>query len=74
MRPHVLWIRVITGAHAGYEAFIPQMKLQPSDSKLPFTLECHQFPIRLCFAMTINKSQSIVLNSATCFSLAESCT
>lgn len=60
MRPHVLRIRVISGTHAGYEAFIPRMKLQPSDSKLPFTLERHQFPIRLCFAMAINKSQGTI--------------
>lgn len=57
MRPHVLQVRIITGPTAGAVAFIPHMKLQPSDSKLPFTLELHQFPVRLCFAMTVNKSQ-----------------
>jgi ATP-dependent DNA helicase PIF1 len=31
--------------------------LSYTDGSLPFTLSCKQFPVRLCFAMTINKSQ-----------------
>ena len=31
--------------------------MTPSDQFLPFKLRRHQFPIRLSFAMTINKSQ-----------------
>ncbi|KAF2348978.1 UvrD-like helicase C-terminal domain, partial [Trinorchestia longiramus] len=33
------------------------INLAPSDSDLPFTLGRTQFPIRLSYAMTINKSQ-----------------
>ena len=33
------------------------VKLAPSDVSLPFTLERKQFPIRLSYCMTINKSQ-----------------
>ena len=33
------------------------MKLAPPEANLPFILEGRQFPIRLAFAMTINKSQ-----------------
>jgi hypothetical protein len=33
------------------------MTLTPSDSPLPFTLKQRQFPVRLAFSMTINKSQ-----------------
>ena len=36
---------------------IPRITLQPSDSRFPFTLRRRQFPVRLAFAMTINKSQ-----------------
>ena len=37
--------------------FVPRITLSPSDSKLPFVLKRRQFPIFVCFAMTINKSQ-----------------
>jgi hypothetical protein len=35
---------------------IPRIKISSGD-ELPFTLTRKQFPIRVCFAMTINKSQ-----------------
>uniref|UniRef100_A0A453HZ13 DNA replication helicase domain-containing protein n=1 Tax=Aegilops tauschii subsp. strangulata TaxID=200361 RepID=A0A453HZ13_AEGTS len=31
--------------------------MSPSDSKWPFILKRRQYPISVCFAMTINKSQ-----------------
>jgi len=33
------------------------LTLSPSDTNLPFTFQCKQFPIMVSFAMTINKSQ-----------------
>ena len=33
------------------------MNLVPSDSSFPFKFQRQQFPIDMCFAMTINKSQ-----------------
>ena len=36
---------------------LPRIKLTTSDEELPFILERKQFPVRLCFAMTVNKSQ-----------------
>ena len=53
----VLHMKIITGPCAGQTAFIPQITLTPSDGELPFELHCHQFPVRLAFGMTINKSQ-----------------
>jgi hypothetical protein len=53
----VLEVRVVTGAHAGETAFIPRISLIPSEEDLPFKLCRRQFPLRLTFAMTINKSQ-----------------
>jgi len=38
------------------------MDLVPSDSGLPFKIQRRQFPISLCFAMTINKSQGQTLS------------
>ena len=37
--------------------FIPRITLAPSAEDLPIPLRQQQFPIRLAFAMTINKSQ-----------------
>ena len=48
---------LITGVGAGQTVFIPRITLAPSDSELPFTLRRRQFPVRLAYSMTINKSQ-----------------
>lgn len=53
---------VVTGQNAGSRVFIPRTELSPSDSNLPFELKRRQFPVRLAFAMTINKSQGQTLN------------
>jgi ATP-dependent DNA helicase PIF1 len=54
---HVITAAVISGKHHGEVVYIPRMDLVPSDSGLPFKFCRRQFPICLCFAMTINKSQ-----------------
>ena len=53
----VLDAELISGDKSGRRVLIPRIKLAPSDPNLPFTLERCQFPIRLAYAMTINKSQ-----------------
>lgn len=53
----VLKADIITGSHVGQEVLIPRIVLLHDETKLPFTLRRRQFPIRLCYAMTINKSQ-----------------
>nr|XP_023883470.1 uncharacterized protein LOC111995771 [Quercus suber] len=53
----VIEAKVITGSHVGNKVFIPRIVLSPSDTKWPFVLKRRQFPISVCFAMTINKSQ-----------------
>lgn len=54
---HVLKAKVISGSHIGDIVYIPRMLLIPSDSRLPFKFQRRQFPVQVCFAMTINKSQ-----------------
>ena len=54
---HVLDAEIPTGACKGTRVLIPRIKLNPSDVNLPFVLQCTQFPIRLSYSMTINKSQ-----------------
>ena len=54
------WItcRVLTGKHAGNEVDLPRLLFRhKADSKLPVEFTRKQFPIRVCFAMTIMKSQ-----------------
>lgn len=49
---------IVNGQHAGNRVFIPRIPLSPSkDVSLPFKFKRKQFPIRLSFAMTINKAQ-----------------
>ena len=46
----------------GQRVFIPKMNLNPSDNTLPFELNRKQFPIRLAYAITINRAQGQTLN------------
>jgi len=54
----VIDAEIISGSRVGDRVFIPRMCLLPSDSGLPFAFQRRQFPVKTCFAMTINKSQS----------------
>jgi hypothetical protein len=53
----VLEVRLLTGHHARETVFIPRLYNQPSDDQNAFKFTRKQFPIKLCFSMTINKSQ-----------------
>ena len=53
---HVIEATILTeGPSAGKDVFIPRIPMIPTD--LPFKFKRLQFPLRPCFAMTINKSQ-----------------
>src|SRR6266540_596046 len=54
---HVIDAEILIGSHLGKRVFIPRISITPSDTELPFKLICRQFPIRLAFAMSINKAQ-----------------
>ena len=53
--PHVLEATVFTGPGTNEDIFIPRIPLMPVD--MPFEFKRLQFPVRLSFAITINKSQ-----------------
>ena len=61
LQPHVIDAEIAIGRHKGARVFIPRITLSPSQTNLPFTLKRKQFPIRLSFAMTINKAQGQTL-------------
>ncbi|RCV20748.1 hypothetical protein SETIT_4G082300v2 [Setaria italica] len=49
---------IVLGQHAGKRVFLPRIPLCPSDDEMfPFQFKRKQFPIRLSFAMAVNKSQ-----------------
>ncbi|KAL4579876.1 hypothetical protein LXL04_016044 [Taraxacum kok-saghyz] len=55
---NVIDTEIAVGQHAGKRVFLPKIPLTPSDDDMfPFKLKRKQFPVRLCFAITINKAQ-----------------
>lgn len=49
---------IVLGQHAGKRVFLPRIPLCPSDDEIfPFKFKRTQFPLRLSFAMTVNKAQ-----------------
>jgi hypothetical protein len=49
---------IVLGQHSGTRVFLPRIPLCPSNEEMfPFKFKRKQFPIRLSFAMTINKAQ-----------------
>lgn len=58
MRDRVLEVRLLSGEHKGEIALIPRISLIPTGATdLTFLLRRHQFPVRLAFALSINKAQ-----------------
>jgi hypothetical protein len=53
----IIEAQIITGSNIGDRVFIPRIIFPINDKKCPFTIKRRQFPIRPCYAMTINKSQ-----------------
>ena len=49
--------RILGGEFHDQLRLIPRIKLTTTENDMPYILSRRQYPIRLCFAMTINKSQ-----------------
>jgi ATP-dependent exoDNAse (exonuclease V), alpha subunit - helicase superfamily I member len=54
---HCIEARILGGDFNNQIWLLPQIKLTTTEGQFPFILVCKQFPIRLCFAMTVNKAQ-----------------
>lgn len=55
LKLNVIQAMILRGKFKGEDVLIPRIQLIPND--LPFVFKRLQFPVRLAFAMTINKSQ-----------------
>jgi hypothetical protein len=59
---NVIGAQVVNGSHSNERVYITRMNLIPSDANVSITFQRRQFPLCLCFAMTINKSQGQTLS------------
>lgn len=54
---------ILCGSQVGTRHLIPRIEMEPTDTRLPFQFKRIQFPLQICFAMTINKSQGQSLDT-----------
>ncbi|GKA41561.1 DNA helicase [Tanacetum coccineum] len=55
--PKIIEAQIVTGTKVGQKVYLPRLPLTLKDPKMPFTFKRKQFPMKICYAMTINKSQ-----------------
>ncbi|KAK9050800.1 hypothetical protein SSX86_030230 [Deinandra increscens subsp. villosa] len=65
----VLEAVIISGTHVGTKALICRVDMTPTTTCWPFQMKRRQFPVKVCFAMTINKSQGQTFNRVCVFLL-----
>jgi hypothetical protein len=54
---HILEVQILGGRYDGNIEIIPWIRLTSATGELPFSLTRLQFPVRLAFAISINKAQ-----------------
>ena len=69
---HLLECTIAGGEHSNRTVLIPRISLRPKDREYPFEWSRRQFPVRVAFAMTINKSQGQTLKNVGVW-LKDSC-
>lgn len=62
LQKNLIEAEILTGCGVGEAVFIPRIPLIPHN--YPFEFKRVQFPVSVCFAMTINKSQGQTLKAA----------
>lgn len=53
----VIEAEILIGENAGKKILIPRIVMTTADTNCPYKMRRRQYPIRVCYAMTINKSQ-----------------
>jgi ATP-dependent DNA helicase PIF1 len=54
---------IMSGTHKGKSILIPRISLTLKNNRLSFVLQRHQYPIKVCYCKTINKSQGQTLQT-----------
>ena len=57
IKQYVIEAKVLSGPQKEQTIFIPRISLYPDEEESPFIFKRRQFPIKLAFSVTINKSQ-----------------
>ncbi|XP_076044787.1 uncharacterized protein LOC143027390 [Oratosquilla oratoria] len=72
LRRNVIVGKILTGVYRNTQILLPRVTLEATDT--PAAFKRYQFPVKLCYAMTINKSQGqtfekcgVLLDSSQCF-------
>ncbi|KAK9683442.1 hypothetical protein RND81_10G141700 [Saponaria officinalis] len=53
----IIEANIITKTKVGNKVLIPRIVMTTTDRRIPFVLKRRQYPLKPCYAMTINKSQ-----------------
>lgn len=64
---NIIGVVIVTRSNIGCKVYIPRLNLIPFDRMTYFKFERRQFPLIICFAMTINKSQGQSLSDVGVF-------
>ncbi|XP_033142724.1 uncharacterized protein LOC103861187 [Brassica rapa] len=67
MGEKVIKTELLTATKKTDPILLPRIILSPLESNHPFTLKRRQFPIRVCYAMTVNKSQGQTLSNVALY-------
>ena len=59
---NIIEARIITGEQLGDKVYIPRIIFPVKTNRLPFNFNRRQFPLKVSYAMTINKSQGQTLD------------
>ena len=54
---HIITAKIITGPRKDSIALIPRINFTPPHTSLPFIFSKRQFPVKLAYAIIMNKSQ-----------------
>lgn len=62
LQPNIIEAQITKGPYEGNVIYIPRIPIIPTDNANPIIFKRLQFPVKLAFAMTINRSQGQTFN------------